>query len=287
MGFVETGNRHMVMRTAAGRYLRLGIPIFFACMLSSALLNANLIPDPENRPFWNQQYFDFDPTLWHLIRFSLFDVYFNHSYEGSYAPPLWTMSYELFGSFGLAAMLLLVGKPSDNKLAYGLVTAVLFVLQPWYSLFLIGIVAVQLRQWLVEHVPGWAGLMSMIAGSAIAVILDQHIKVLVISSTLFFIGALHAPAACTFFSNRLSRWLGEISFPLYLTHVPITFAVGMPIYMIDFENNLLRFGAGCLAVAASILVAMMFSPINTWAMQASRWAGRTIIPGQKVTGLAS
>ena len=279
VAFIHKDNKRLVMRTAVGRYLRLTIPIFFTCVLASILLNTGLIPAPELRPHTTDRlalYFSFDPTVEHLLRFVLYDVYFNHSAYESYAPPLWTMAYELFGSMGIAALLLLFGKPSRNRLVYALSAIVLFVFLPWYSLFVLGIISVESRDWLLARAPAWLGLVLMGLGCIVSLNATGSTQLLVVAATLFFVGAMQAPRATAFFSTRFSQWLGEISFPLYLVHVPVAFTA-LPIYTIDMESNLLRFLAGSLAVIASVLVAIAFIPINTWAMQASRWAGRAVI----------
>lgn len=283
LGFVKTSSRRLVLRTAVGRYLRLIIPVFFACALASVFLNAGLVPPPETRPAGMDAYYAFEPTVGHLLKFAFLDVLFDYSHDISYAPPLWTISYEFFGSLLLAVLLLAFGKPSDNRLIFATAAVVFFVYQPWYYLFVVGIICVEGRIWLASRLPGWMGGALMGVGCILSVVSGPSMHLLALAATLFFVGAIHAPAARAFFSNRLSRILGELSFPLYLVHVPVAFAIGMPVYIEYFDSNLARFAAGSLAVAASVIVSVAFIPINTWAMQSARWAGRTVIRDQRQT----
>jgi peptidoglycan/LPS O-acetylase OafA/YrhL len=82
---------------AAGRYLRLAVPIFVICAITYVLLN--VIPPPAQRPSPLDVFGNFTPTVQGLLELSLFSAYVSQSTAGSYNPPLWTMFYEFLGSF--------------------------------------------------------------------------------------------------------------------------------------------------------------------------------------------
>jgi peptidoglycan/LPS O-acetylase OafA/YrhL len=68
---------------AAGRYFRLVIPIFVACLLVHLAMVAGAIDVADHRIEKFRGMLNFDPTFTHLLRFSLFDVFFNYSADGT------------------------------------------------------------------------------------------------------------------------------------------------------------------------------------------------------------
>jgi Acyltransferase family len=108
--YLIRGNPVSLAKMAVGRYLRLAVPVFFACLVVHLAMLAGLIAAPSERLPIFQQMIRFEPTAAHLFRFSLFDVFFNYrhadTYADTYIGPLWTMSYELVGSFVVMATVL-------------------------------------------------------------------------------------------------------------------------------------------------------------------------------------
>lgn len=273
IGFLRTGQNTVLYRMALGRYLRLIIPVFGACALMSLFMNLGLVPAIEARPATLDGLFLFEPTLMHLLEFGLVDVIFDFHVAESYAPPLWTISYEFFGSMMVAAMLLFLGMPSGRPLAYVALTALLFVYLPWFFLFAAGVLAAGMHTKWSEHVTSRLALLLIVAGCILSVLSREFPHMLVFAAFLFFVGALHFPWTCRFLSTRFSRSLGEISFPLYLLHVPITVAVGLPIYMVDPDSFLHTASAAFLGAAASMVASVMFMPVNSLSIYSGRRFG--------------
>src|SRR3954464_10780151 len=72
--YLADGDIRPWLRIAAGRYLRLAIPIFAACLLVHlAMLAGGFDPPADRLPKFSQG-MNFDPTTGHLLRFALFDV---------------------------------------------------------------------------------------------------------------------------------------------------------------------------------------------------------------------
>lgn len=276
VGYLGHGRRDTLCRLVAGRYFRLIIPVFAACALMSLFMNAGLILPAEARPDFLSGVFTFEPTLAHLLRFALFDVLFAYDLTQTYAPPLWTISYEFFGTLLVAAALLALGPPAARLPVWTALVLVLVVFLPWYALFAVGVVAAGLGAGSTRRLPGMAGLALLAAGVGIAAMAEERLGLIVLSSVLFFAGAVTSPGAARFFSNRFSRWLGEISFPIYLLHIPVTFAAGLPIYVRDPDSTVTALAAGCVALAASIVAAVLFIPVNTLAMTVARRFGRAM-----------
>src|SRR5262249_43581869 len=94
IGYLQTGDERGLARMAAGRYVRLALPIFAICAITYLLLILNIIPPAAQRPSPLDVFATFTPTLNGLFEFSLFGKFVFRSHAESYNPPLWTMFYE-------------------------------------------------------------------------------------------------------------------------------------------------------------------------------------------------
>src|SRR5208282_5826038 len=89
--YLDRGDGGTLARIAAGRYLRLAVPIFAICAITHALLVFGVIPPPALRPPPLDAFLTFTPTLEQLFGFSLLKVFVAYSGAETYDPPLWTM----------------------------------------------------------------------------------------------------------------------------------------------------------------------------------------------------
>jgi peptidoglycan/LPS O-acetylase OafA/YrhL len=260
VGYYRTGDRIAVWRMGAGRYFRLMIPIFATCAIVSVLLNADLIM--PSRPEGFRGIYEFDPTAAHLLRFGLFEVFFRYGQADTYAGPLWTMSYELLGSALVLGLLILGGRrrwPPYVAFALAILAG-----QYLYALFFAGMACAREVERL-RSVPNWLGACLLLAGIVAWRFSDDLVWV---AATAFFVGAIATPGVLRFLSNRPSRILGHISFPLYLLHGPMVFAVGLPLYVAG--SPWLAFVGTSIS---SVVAAIAFMPVNSFAMRASRAFG--------------
>ncbi|MBN8963577.1 MAG: hypothetical protein J0H71_20815 [Rhizobiales bacterium] len=215
--------------------------------------------------------YPFDPTVSHLLKFSLFDVFFNYDSNETYAGPLWTMSFELIGSFMVVALAFTIKWKYYWPFVCVLI-GLFLVMNPWYALFVIGSALARCFDF-IECQSNVGGTLMMILGAALSLYLPGN-TALVVGSSLFFAGVILCEPATKFFSNSFGRFLGWISFPLYLAHAPIIFAVGMPIYLWANNSPWLMFLAGMCTAAVSVGLAIAMVPVNDLAMALSRAFGK-------------
>ena len=138
IGILTRKSTDVLIRLAAGRYFRLAVPIFAICFVTDMLMRWNLVPSVDQRPFPFNLILLFEPSLLHVARFSLFDVFVNYSQRISYNPPLWSMSFELIGSYMVFGLLTIQARRlrwivCGILLVFGLATVSL------YALFIAGI----------------------------------------------------------------------------------------------------------------------------------------------------
>ena len=137
--YLDRGDGSGLARIAAGRYLRLTLPIFAICAITHALLVFGVIPPPALRPPPLDVFLTFTPTLEQLFGFSLLKVFVAYSGAETYDPPLWTMSYEFYGSFIVFAVVALLRPSRLRTLMLSVLFAALASLQSYFALFIAGI----------------------------------------------------------------------------------------------------------------------------------------------------
>ena len=281
--YLETGNGGALGRIAAGRYLRLALPIFAICAITYLLLVFGLIPPAAQRPAPLDQFLAFTPTMQRLMSFSLWNVFVAYSDAETYDPPLWTMTYEFFGSFMVFAVVAALRPSRLRTVMLGVLFVALAALQTYFALFVAGILIADLFPLVgPATTANRAGAMLCIVG--LLLILLPHTwfgAVYVGGATCLTAGAIFCGPVRGFFESRLSGFLGWISFPLYLVQAAVIYALaprGLDLLAsFGFAAEMQRwiFGAALLPIA--IVAAIAFCPINDFAVTASRWFGTSVV----------
>jgi peptidoglycan/LPS O-acetylase OafA/YrhL len=283
IGYIQRRDPRSLTRLAIGRYPRLAIPILVACGLVHLMMVTGVIYPPGERPAILRQFLSFDTSLSHLFRFSLFDVFFNHRLFESYIPPLWTMSLELIGSAVVIGLLAVLGRVRWRLWVYAPLMVGLMVTNSLYCLFVAGILLAEL--W-ASGAPETRWFRSLLAAGFVAGLL-----VPVFTSGITPPGLLGIVAWCAawiflaplraLLQSRVSRWLGLISFPLYLMHAPLVYSFCLYLLKQLEHSGLTQAATHVLVVAVSmpvaLLAAWLFSPVNEFAIRFSRWLGRIVV----------
>jgi peptidoglycan/LPS O-acetylase OafA/YrhL len=276
--YLADGDIRPWLKIAAGRYLRLAIPIFAACLLVHIVMVCGLVGPPTERLAKFSGFFNFDPTLAHLLKFSLFDVFFDYSSLETYVGPLWTMSVELSGSFAVLAAVV-VFRPLPFRSLFLLALAGLIVwLAPANSntamlaLFAVGAAMADWfnRGWL-DAVPKPVGFMLLLIGCLVPVLLPYSITAWgLIGTSSLTLGCIAVSRIRNWLSGPVSAHLGKISFPLYLMHGPVLCFVGEPL-MRHFGHGLaLKILIEMAVVVLSFAAAYAFWPVNEFAISTAR-----------------
>ncbi len=199
---------------AAGRYLRLAIPIFAICAITYVLLvlghhSGSSTEAQSARCVCGcslQRSED-----WSSFRCS--------TYSCRNQPPLKATirhcgrcSYEFLGSFMVFAVLAILRSWRLRTWFLGALFIVLAIYGPYFALFVAGILIADL----FRQIDGWksrdlAGAMLCVAGLALSVLSSPHAKYVAAPACLVAGVALCAPVR-RLFENRLGNFLGWISF---------------------------------------------------------------------------
>jgi peptidoglycan/LPS O-acetylase OafA/YrhL len=283
IGYLRTGDERGLARMAAGRYFRLALPIFVICAITYALLLFNIIPPGTLRPSPLDLFGTFTPTIEGLLGFSLVNAFVSHSSAENYNPPLWTMYYEFLGSFMVFATLAISRSWRLRPWILGILFIALAVHEPFFALFVAGILIADLyRQIENSQIRDLAGAVLCTAGLALIVLPETWFHLMYVGAAVSLTAgvALFAPAR-QLFENRLGKFLGWISFPLYLVQAAVIYSFSVRgldvLASFGFEPSAQRWIVGIATVPATILLATLFCPVNDAAVTLSRWLGSALV----------
>jgi peptidoglycan/LPS O-acetylase OafA/YrhL len=279
--FQGKGDR-VVRALALKRYSRLTIPILAATALTWSLAQAGALAldaasPVVGRDVWMRNWLQFPLTLPGVFRYSLVDVYFLHRPAQEWNPFLWTMGYELYGSF-LVLAILLFARNLPGLRGVLLAGALYLAFEPTrmmqnFSCFLVGLLFADFRarggfaeMEKPERQKGLAlalGLVLLSVGIANYNGHHEHknLKAFAMLSLLFSM-----PAAGNFFRNSVSQFLGRISFPMYLVQFaviasPLSAAIGYTERHGGLDRPM-AYLLGIAAVALTIVSAWAFLPVE-------------------------
>jgi peptidoglycan/LPS O-acetylase OafA/YrhL len=272
--YLADGNIYSWTKIAAGRYLRLVIPIFAACLIVHLVMVFGLVAATNERMYPFNAFFNFDPTVGHLLRFSLFDVFFNYSSRETYIGPLWTMSVELWGSIVvLLAIVLVRPLPGRLLLLSGLAGLILWLAPTMttamVALFPAGAVLADCfnRGW-IDVTPKWGAAVFILIGCLAPIALPYTVTGWGVAGALSLtFGCIAFPQIRDGLSSAASSHLGKISFPLYLMHGPVLCFVGEPLMRHFGSGLLLKTLVQLVVVALSFVAAYLFWPVNEFAIR--------------------
>jgi len=234
--FAGRGHRS-VARLAVKRYLRLTIPILASCVLVFAVMTAGLAVNAEagrivGRPGWLGAFVSFPASLKGMLRYALVDVYTLIPATAAYNPFLWTMRVEMFGSLIVFFLLFIEPYFKRSTLLFGAAALLTMAARSYVSCFLVGMLYAQARQggvfaalqkrpWTAPVC--WGGLAALVLADGYLHTNDLHQS----DGTQMYVaivvvGIVFANKGMSnFFANAPSRFLGRLSFPLYLVQFPV------------------------------------------------------------------
>lgn len=274
------------MRDAAlKRYIRLGIPVFFAVLISFFMMKFGLfslnVEVAKSLPLASD--FIFSPSLYSAI----FDGVFGAIFLGgtSYNYVLWTISVEFFGSLMVYSTLALFGR-DRNILRFVSLFAFMFLsfykndFSIFYGLFMAGVFIstfdLNTKSTLVTKITSLVilsfglYLMGYVYGSrsfeqvaSLLVYLERsgvHISWMLplgLGAIMVIVSVFIDNSILAFLSRKPFQFIGKMSFSMYLLH-PLTLAVVGP-YVYFFTGRTLV-GAVVTFVSVSIIT-LLFSVI--------------------------
>jgi peptidoglycan/LPS O-acetylase OafA/YrhL len=261
--FFSSDDLNTSARVALARYFRLTFIIVISCLLSYILmefgLTWNLIAAPIiHREDWLGLFLDFEQSIGSVVRYMIEGVYFHHNVDSSYNPFLWTMSIEMFGSMLVFVNLLILSKVRE-KLQIRILCiefCFLWVFGEYSCLFILGMILGKLRtmnffaslklfRWNIVFLIAFVGvsfwLMPYHQDTLFSIVDSLSLNQLYHESYLFLWAGFvvfmvySSRHLAWFFATGLSRYLGNISFPLYV--IQFNVLVSITSFAILYAND--------------------------------------------------
>lgn len=291
--FIMTPGKHSLAQAAIARYFRLMLPIIITSLIGYLLMLAHLmynvqIAEQAQSIEWMGSYYKFDPTYDYLslqffLRFNLYYVFFNFNPGANFNPVLWTIAYEFTGSMLVYLIIGLFRTARNQTYLVPLAILILFNLvhNPIIACFAIGYVLAELyvaygRRLEQSAWANWlATLLFLVPIVCSTFFRTGHHFYLALLATLLVASVSFSGLLKRFFSNKVSRFLGRISFPLYLIHLPLICSYSSYLFLTLPAHGFSHQATSNIIIATTvplgILLAWLIYPIETFSVKASKY----------------
>jgi len=254
------------------RYPRLMLPALVSCILLWAAYRWIDAPT-DHVTDWGSSIGDVPDST---FMYALYDGSIKSFFLGysDYNWVLWTMRIELFGSFGLFLLLYL----RERKAVFSWLLPILTILlcldldYLGYAAFLIG----SLFYFHKKNLSNFAASLCLLLGLYFAgvhntshvyqwfydVLNDNTYEILnFLSGPLIVMSIMWNQKLAEAFSNRVTIYLGKLSFAAYLNHILILFVVGLPLFQYLLELNWSYAWAAGTTCVAVVILTIAFSEV--------------------------
>lgn len=298
-------------RSALKRYFRLAAPALLSCLLSAVLFVTGMYRFEEVASIthspWLAEFgysipadLDFHPSLWDATKNALFDLFFipHHNYYNS---PLWTMFYELVGSYivFLASGVIVVARRASTKLAWLVWFAILLIagyVSVFYAAFLIGLGFAMFMIKRTLSLPGSVTAVLLIGAifllsftgptreyafmARVGITSDAAPAFATAGALLLMLAVETSPSIKFKLSGPIGVFLGKLSFPVYLVHFLVLASVGCAVWLLTINAGpwVAFTCAFLITVAASIAVALPVITFDRWWTALVNRAANLMVP---------
>lgn len=245
----------VVVSSAIRRYFRLTIPLAGSILFAYFLIKLDLtfakeadLLSPGNK--WIGGYYNFDANLWEVIKQGLVTTYTGFKSNRTYNPNLWTLVYELKGSYFIYALCLLTLNTKNRWIVYILIIPFIQY-HNYFISFLLGYICCDLYFCLGEKIrpSNVIGVILLFLGIYLGTVYDPNlpwyrflnisfmekkdiVKLSKLLGALFiFISIFFLPFLQKIFGSKIGIYLGKVSFSNYLLHFPILASLGAFLYI--------------------------------------------------------
>ncbi|MCP1423668.1 peptidoglycan/LPS O-acetylase OafA/YrhL [Paenibacillus sp. DS2363] len=269
----------LLRSSALRRYIRLAVPAAMSVLLVYLAISTNAF---HLQDIWDttwtdmkKNYYALDTNIYTVIKAAIYDPFFRFEAH-PYNPVLWTMSYELLGSFLIFGFLSLFGRVKKRWIVYVVLSIAL--IQTYFVAFLWGMLLADLlkHKWVQSKIlKVLVLLMGVYLGSApytsllgtmyapIEVLIeninewgqidiDPRLLARTLGSALILFALLRSKVLQHVFGWKPFVYLGQISFSLYLIH--FTFLNTFSAFLFSKVIHYISYN---LAYAITFLVSMV------------------------------
>lgn len=279
--------------SAYRRYPRLVIPVLFSVLLSWIMMKFSLFyntlaGDITHSEWFLGEYYKFEPSLIGAIKQGLLEC-FTMGGNINYNPVLWTMNYEMIGSFTVFSFLALFGKSKKRYLIY-IIMLIVFI-KSYYLSFILGMIlsdfnyqnwSIKIRQYLEQNqYLSWILIFfGLILGSYfndernyLCIVLN--FKILreygvdlfafyhIIGATMVLLGCMYNSVLKKILEFKILQFLGRIAFSLYLIHFIFICSLGSYIFLHIYKSGFNYFSSVAISILITTPIILLFSYFMT------------------------
>jgi peptidoglycan/LPS O-acetylase OafA/YrhL len=301
---ILTGDASLLLRGLVKRWPRLAGPVVVVTVFSFLLFHFQLYHFSQAAPLtgspWLQSFGFAKPIPYGK---DLFDAFFQGSVstflwgDANFDSSLWTMRYEFYGSlasFALAYLLIFARPfhPVASLIVIGLIGVEASYFTPLFVAFVVGVALARFWPSNPRILPTWAAVCLIVAATymfgfsaparggfiPLAYLFPKDLSptyIYILASVLVLVTVKLCAPISRFLSRRFLVFLGRVSFPLYLVHIPILCSLGSltlllcarflpatPAYAVAGKGL-----AVAITILASLVVAAGLSVLNDWWVQ--------------------
>jgi peptidoglycan/LPS O-acetylase OafA/YrhL len=298
-------SRKTVVRLAAKRYLRLTIPILASCLIVFALGKFGLLFHRQAASLlhvedWLGTFLQKDFGVADLLGYAAVGVFCCHTQETSLNPFLGTMQAELLGSALVFGYLLLDRSIRPKSIILLVAFAICLGFDSFLACFPVGILCAYCRSRGAFHalssrpfVQATANLsfsVALVIGTCCNRVWPGWLLPSIIASGVLVVSVHVSSPLRRLFATPFSRWLGYISFPLYLSHFPViaSFTSGTVVLAHAYGalGPAMMWLIIAISVALSFVTAMLFLPVEVLTARTGDFVVRVVAP-EDYSGLAA
>jgi peptidoglycan/LPS O-acetylase OafA/YrhL len=272
------------------RYLRLALPaaasVIFAWALLKRMPNASARVNAVIPHMWMSSglsYQGYVPSFLHALMNGFVGI-FVQSGTSKFNNALWTMKFEALGSLGIY-LFCCTPVRSRLRVVVGVAVALFALIYPIFTGFVVGAVLNEL--WSTGRLRRFSPMTVLAAGillgfpangfAALLHLPHMYARLTLGNTNSYFATAgaalilyavLFSPRLSAALSSRVPHFLGVVSFPLYLVHVPLLYTVMSVLYL-----RLIPFSAGSLALFVGTFLVLSF----LFAFAGERWIDQSAL----------
>ena len=266
--------------SAYRRYPRLVFPVLFSVILSYLLMKFSLyynnkIATITNSKWFLGEYYNFEPSFIGALKQGLLEC-FTMGGNINYNPVLWTMNYEMIGSFTVFSFMALFGKSQKRYIIY-IIMLIVFV-KSYYFSFILGMILSDFnyQNWgnkIKKHLQNkhYYSWFLIFLGLVLGLYFNDNrnffcrilnIKILsdygidlfafyhILGATMVLLGCMYNSFIQKILSFKFILFLGRIAFSLYLIHFIIICSLGSYIFLCFYNMGINYF----MSVAAVVVL---------------------------------
>lgn len=307
INYINTQRQVYVGSLILKRYVRLAIPVIASVLFSCFLLKNSLFTNLQLGSLISSKglldYYNFEP-LW---RDALINGFIGAFLPGSseYNPVLWTMSIEFVGSCLVFTLLAIFAIFSKINRSYIYLFLIFVFFNSYFLCFIIGMICSELyviRAFNFKKLellgifvlslylgiyPGGLPIQLFMPLEALihnipVTTIGNDVFFHIIGSALLLVGVLSSKKIADLLRTKVCQLLGEISFSLYLIHVPILCSFSCFIYLIclndgHYGETAAFFITGLLTLPVLLICSLFFLQIDNRAIRFSQKIQASII----------